>query len=418
MKKKYNYRKVVRLFFYGVLSVAAMVFLMGILNMIFLLNGALVYHDLESYYISGERVMEALTLTESGYVLDEELAQEFEKKDQWAMLLDGEGQVQWSIRKPEEVGDSYTQTDIARMSKWYLKGYPVHMRVWEDCIMIVGMQKDTQWKYTLEFPISWLDFVKRVWIYFILNNFVFILVLAFIFTRRFLKNREQARIEWIAGISHDIRTPLSVVMGYADVLEHDGEATEEIRQQAAVIRHQSMVMKELISDLNLTSQLEYSMEALRKEKVRPAEVIRSVAVSFLNDSIPGRLEIDVRIDQESEQMIIKADRQLLVRAFRNLFNNSMKHGGQCDTVKIQISLWQEKRKCYIRFQDNGMGYSEETLRGLRGRKRNTAVQNIRGLEIIRKIILAHGGKITFGNCEEGGSYCLVALRGMQSWRTR
>ena len=351
--------------------------------------------------------MEALTPTESGYELDGEMAEEFERQDQWAMLLDQTGQVIWSIRKPEELEDQYTQSDIARMSKWYLKGYPVQMRAWDDRIMIVGMQKEMMWKYNIEFSISWMDFVKRTfWVFFFIN-FVWIVVLAFIFTRRFTKKRERARIEWIAGISHDIRTPLSMVMGYSDTLEHAEELPEEARQQAAVIRHQSVVMKELISDLNLTSQLEYSMQTLRKEETRPAEIVRAVAVSFLNDAMPGMLEIEMEIDESGEQMMIKADRQLLVRAFRNLINNSVKHGGQADTVKIKISLWEEKRKCYIRFQDNGVGYSEEVLRRLQGRKKEGDAENIRGLEIVRKIILAHGGKIGFGNCEEGGGYCVV-----------
>lgn len=407
---KYNYRKAIRLFIYGIAAIAGIVLLMGIMNVIFLIAGAISYKAVSPDYIPSTAVEEALTRTKDGYVLSEEMTREFEEMDQWAMLIDGDGRVVWSIRKPEEVGDFYTRADITRMSKWYLKGYPVRIRVWDDQIIVIGMQKDTQWKYTLEFSLSGMDFFKRTWIYVVLNNFALILILAFAFTRRWTKSRERARIEWIAGISHDIRTPLSMVMGYADVMEHDEALPEETRQQAAVIRHQSVVMKELISDLNLTSQLEYSMEALRKEKVRPAEVLRSVAASFLNDSLPGQLEIDVTIGQECERMTVKADRQLLVRAFRNLVNNSVKHGGQCGTVKIQISLWEEKGRCHIRFQDNGMGYSEETLRRLRSRKKNIEAQNIRGLEIIRKIIRAHGGKIRFGNCEEGGSYCLVALR--------
>ena len=61
-------------------------------------------------------------------------------------------------------------------------------------------------------------------------------------------------------------------------------------------------------------------------------------------------------------------------------------------------------------QDNGVGYSEEVLWHLRGRKRENTTGIIRGLEIVRKIVLAHGGKIWFGNCEEEGSYCLIALR--------
>lgn len=411
-KINYNYKKVIHLFLYGVLTVLGIVFLTGVLNIIFLISAAVAYVNMDSSYIQGGKVMEALTPTESGYELDGKMAEEFERQDQWAMLLDQTGQVIWSIRKPEELEDQYTQSDIARMSKWYLKGYPVQMRAWDDRIMIVGMQKEMMWKYNIEFSISWMDIVKRTfWVFFFIN-FVWIVVLAFIFTRRFTKKRERARIEWIAGISHDIRTPLSMVMGYSDTLEHAEELPEEARQQAAVIRHQSVVMKELISDLNLTSQLEYSMQTLRKEETRPAEIVRAVAASFLNDAM---LEIEMEIDESGEQMVVKADRQLLVRAFRNLINNSVKHGGQADTVKIKISLWGEKRKCYIRFQDNGVGYSEEVLQRLQGRKKEGNAENIRGLEIVRKIILAHGGKIGFGNCEEGGGYCLIVLRGKSNF---
>lgn len=408
---KYNYGKATRFVLYGVMTVFGVVALTSILNMILLISASVVYVNTDARYIDGGDIMEALTLTENGYVLSEERVEEFEKEDQWAMLLDEDGRVIWSIRKPEELKEEYSRSEIARMSKWYLEGYPVRMRVWEDRIMIVGMQKDVMWKYTIEFTISWMEFLKRTILVFFFINFTWIVILAFAFTRKFVKRKERARIEWIAGISHDIRTPLSMVMGYADTLEHDEELPEEVRQQAAVIRHQSMVMKDLISDLNLTSQLEYSMQALRKEKVRPAEIVRSVAASFLNDSIPGLLEMDVEIDEKSEQTIVKADRQLLVRVFRNLINNSVKHGGQTNVVKITITLREEKRKCHIRFQDNGVGYSEEVLRRLQGRRKENAAENIRGLEIVRKIILAHGGKIWFGNCEEGGSYCEMVLRG-------
>lgn len=406
----YNYKKAVRLLFYGVMAVVSVAALTSILNMVLLISASIVYVNTDASYIDGGDVMAALTPAGDGYVISGEMAAAFEREDQWAMLLDEDGQVVWSIRKPEELEEKYSRPEIARMSKWYLRGYPVHMRVWDDRIMIVGMQKDVMWKYNVEFSISWMDFVKRIVLAFFFINFVWIVVLAFAFTRRFTKNRERARIEWIAGISHDIRTPLSMVMGYADTLEHEEELPEEARQQAAVIRHQSLVMKDLISDLNLTSQLEYSMQALRKEEVRPAEVIRGVAASFLNDSIPGLLEIDVEMEEGCEQMRVKADRQLLVRAFRNLINNSVRHGGQTDAVKIKITLWREKRKCRIRFQDNGGGYSEEVLRRLRGRKKENAAENIRGLEIVRKIILAHGGKIWFGNGAEGGSCCMIVLR--------
>lgn len=414
----YNYRRVVRFLRYWVLAVLGIAVLTLILNMVFLLAAAFVYVDTDTHYIYGGSVMEALMPTQNGYVLDREMEEELTEKDQWAMLLDENGRVIWSIRKPEELEDEYSRSDIARMSKWYLKGYPVQMRVWDDRIMVVGMQKETMWKYTMEFTISWMDFVKRTILAFFLINFAWIVVFAFVFTKRFTRKREQARMEWIAGISHDIRTPLAVVMGYADTLEHSEELPEEARQQAAVIRHQSVVMKELIADLNLTSQLEYSMQALRKEKVRPAEIIRSVAVSFLNDAIPGELEIDVQIEPGAEQLCVNADRQLFVRVFRNLMNNSMKHSGKIGPVEITIALWEEKRKCHIRLADNGVGYSAEVLRRLRSRKKEPAGENIRGLEIVKKIILAHRGKIRFENGEDGGGVCAITLRSMGNIQMR
>lgn len=157
----YNYRRVVRFLRYWVLAVLGIAVLTLILNMVFLLAAAFVYVDTDANYIYGGSVMEALTPTQNGYVLDREMEEELAEKDQWAMLLDENGRVIWSVRKPEELEDAYSRSDIARMSKWYLKGYPVQMRVWDDRIMVVGMQKETMWKYTMEYTISWMDFVKR-----------------------------------------------------------------------------------------------------------------------------------------------------------------------------------------------------------------------------------------------------------------
>lgn len=215
-RMNYNYRRAARFLSYWVVAVLGIAGLTLVLNMVFLFASSVVYVNTDTQYIYGGSVMEALTLTQNGYVLDREMEEELARKDQWAMLLDENGRVIWSARKPEELEDEYSRSDIARMSKWYLKGYPVQMRVWDDRIMIVGMQKETMWKYPIEFTIPWMTFVERTILAFLFINLAWIVVFAFVFAKRFTRKREQARIEWIAGISHDIRTPLSVVMGYAD----------------------------------------------------------------------------------------------------------------------------------------------------------------------------------------------------------
>ena len=164
-------------------------------------------------------------------------------------------------------------------------------------------------------------------------------------------------------------------------------------------------MKELIEDLNLTSELESSMQALRKERFHPAAMLREVAAGFLDDAEEGTLEIEMDIDRQAEETVLFADRKLLVRALRNLFHNSLRHSEQAGAATVRISLQEEKRFCRIVFSDNGIGYSEEMLCRLNGRRRKQPVQNIRGLGIVCKSVQAHGGKITFGNGEAGGSYC-------------
>ena len=198
-----------------------------------------------------------------------------------------------------------------------------------------------------------------------------------------------------------------MVIGYSDALCGSGNLTEEERRQMALIRHQSMVMKELVEDLNLTSRLEYSMQALRVEKMRPAAVLREAAAAFLSDAAEGKLEIEAEISEQAEELWIEADRKLLVRALRNLFNNSIQHGEQGEVTVISLHMWKEKRWCCISFSDNGVGYSQEVLNQLQSRKKEKAEPKIRGLGIVRKIVLAHDGKIRFENNREGGCFCTM-----------
>ncbi len=395
-----------RKIFYFAMALALMIGLMLVVNFAFFLLIAFKCYEMSRFTKVGE-VLEKLSVTDTGYELEESMQAELAGKNQWAMLLDENGNEVWSYRKPEEIKESYSRSEIARMSKWYLEDYPVYLRVWDERILVLGIPKHSMWKYNMEFPLAWIDFMSSVWFWIVLSDFLLVLTLAFFFVKRQMKNREQARIEWIAGISHDIRTPLSMVIGYSDALCGSGNLTEEERRQMALIRHQSMVMKELVEDLNLTSRLEYSMQALRVEKMRPAAVLREAAAAFLSDAAEGKLEIEAEISEQAEELWIEADRKLLVRALRNLFNNSIQHGEQGEVTVISLHMWKEKRWCCISFSDNGVGYSQEVLNQLQSRKKEKAEPKIRGLGIVRKIVLAHDGKIRFENNREGGCFCTM-----------
>lgn len=100
--------------------------------------------------------------------------------------------------------------------------------------------------------------------------------------RQQLEQRDEARTEWISGVSHDIRTPLSLVMGYADMIEKQPGEEAEVRKRDSLIRSQSIRIRNLIEDLNLASKLEYNMQPLRTKTVSIAAVLRKVAADLLN----------------------------------------------------------------------------------------------------------------------------------------
>ena len=104
--------------------------------------------------------------------------------------------------------------------------------------------------------------------------------------RERLAKREEARISWINGVSHDIRTPLSLIMGYAADLKEDASLSEAQRHLAEVMEMQSLKIKRLIEDLNLTSRLEYDMQPLRLSKIhRPDFCGPSSATFTIRDSL-------------------------------------------------------------------------------------------------------------------------------------
>lgn len=409
MKRK-NRVSGVSAFVYMTFAMAVIFFLTMLLEIGFFILVNYRYSLYHQRYIDGESIRNALTFADGEYRLSEDMQRQLKEAEQWVMLLDGEGDVVWSYEKPEEIGESYRLSDIARMSKWYLNDYPVHIYVWDERMMVMGRPKNSIWKYNVEFPMRWMRFMANAGVWMLALNFLWILLLSVFFTRKWFKSREEVRLEWIGGISHDIRTPLALVMGYADALGSSENLSDGERRQMAVIRRQSAVMKELVEDLNLTSALEYSMQALRVEKLRPAAVLREIAADFLDDAKEGEFEVTVEILREAEDAWIKADRRLLIRAFRNLFHNSLRHSGQDEKTVICLRMWSEKRWCRIRFSDNGAGYPLEVLEQLAAGKKNRAARHIRGLGIVQKVVLAHGGKIRFENGREGGCVCEMRFR--------
>ena len=362
----------------------------------------------------------------------------------FVFILSPQGDIVWEWNLPSELPTHYAIGDIASLSKWYLKDYPV--KTWRngDYLMVCGQARHSSWKYNIEMPESFMEHLPYYFMYGIIVNLLIILLVILIAGYRLyqslrpiangmkiladgdtvslpergitselcsqlnktsrileeqkeeLNKRDNARTEWISGVSHDIRTPLSMIMGYADSLSADTSLSDEQRQQTEIVKHQSIVIKKLIEDLNLTSKLEYHMQPLRIEKFKPAPFLRSLVASYLNDGLDSRYDIDLILSENFENIYMQGDKALLSRTINNLIGNSIKHNpGGCH-IRITAALLNNKVSS-ISISDNGIGIPEQIIQILEGK---TMLQNntphIMGLRIARQIVISHQGNFYFG----------------------
>lgn len=361
----------------------------------------------------------------------------------FAMVLDDAGNPTWTWNLPEHLDHAYTSSQVASFTHWYLDDYPVKVWGGERGLLVMGYPRGSIWNYNIRQRmdnVSWLVTFLLVSMAVTAAGIVAVLLVSgYRYYRKMrvmadaighlasggsvhlpetgtmgeiavtlnrtsdrlagqrakLEQRDEARSQWIRGVSHDIRTPLSLVMGYADMIEHNPRADEEVRDRAAAIRGQSLRIRSLIEDLNLTSRLEYQMQPLRLKKVSLAAVLRRVAADQINSmEDPGRYPFSITVTPEFETFTMEADGQLLFRAFQNILGNSVRHNGQgCD---LAVRAWMEKGRPRISFQDGGRGFPPEICRYLNTGETPKGETHLMGLKIVKQIVEAHGGYLRAG----------------------
>lgn len=379
--------------------------------------------------------------TQEGYALSEEgKAYLTQTEAVFAMLLDeNTGEILFSWNLPENLNHRYDLADVASFARWYLEDYP--MKVWDTelGLLAVGNEKGTQAKYSLTWERSDMETLARAVPVILWVDIGAILIILFVMSRKFHKSllpinygieklsegtavnihpkgvvkevgeqlnrislllekqkkdiarRDTARTEWIAGVSHDIRTPLSMILGYAEDLEESGNLTERERNQAKIIKEQSIRIRQLIEDLNLTSKLAYEMQPLRVEAYRPAVLLRRVVAEFLNREEDEGYELELDMDRTLEQTELLGDVQLLERALRNLIQNSIRHNPQ--GCRITVKCRQEGENILISVADTGKGIPLSVRESILGEKEPPKGVHIMGLRIVQQIVKSHKGRL-------------------------
>jgi len=229
-----------------------------------------------------------------------------------------------------------------------------------------------------------------------------------------LQQIDAERREFVANISHDLRTPLTALQGYLDTVLLKGSALgiEAQRQYVEQASTQSHRLARLVSDLFELAQLDDRYVEVKAEPFELAELMFDVGQTFaIAAAAKG---IDLRVDTNDRPLVVAGELRLIERVLENLLDNAIRFtpaGGE-----VAVSCAREGDRAVVRVTDTGPGIAATDRdrvfdRFYRGRQPVDGASNTAGLglSIARRIITLHRGELTTAQRTDGGAEFTFSL---------
>lgn len=219
--------------------------------------------------------------------------------------------------------------------------------------------------------------------------------------------KNQKRI--IASISHDIKTPLTSIMGYSERLSKDNISEEKQKQYLETIYSKAVEIRTLVDEFDEFLGYTASGE-LEKERIKLSELFEGIKKEYEDELSAYSVKAEFVYEAGNEEIV--ADRKRLSRVFGNIIGNSVKHFKTEKDNIIKISVASNKKEAILTIEDNGEGVKKENLEVIfepfytsdKGRK----VAGL-GLSICREIIESHQGQIYAVASDMGGLAVVIKL---------
>jgi signal transduction histidine kinase len=222
-----------------------------------------------------------------------------------------------------------------------------------------------------------------------------VLLILFLTYRQHVRMRELAKVEkfrreFIADISHEIKTPLTGILGAVELLmDNPGEAARQ--KLLGMVKKEAVRLNALAQDVVGLAKLEHR-EAVHFERVDLRDVLREATERFRARAA----EVGMKIRVEAEECVEKVDAQLMARAVANLVENAIRYSKSADVV---LSVKRTDEGLEVSVEDHGVGIGKEEAerifeRFYRADTSRTAATGGSGLglAIVREIAAAHGGE--------------------------
>jgi signal transduction histidine kinase len=221
------------------------------------------------------------------------------------------------------------------------------------------------------------------------------------------KKTDVAKDEFLAMITHELKTPLVPIQGYSDILlnEHLGKLTPEQKDRLSIIKSSSETLLGIISDLLDVQKLEIGQLRMKKEN----SDIKNSILKSVNALAPQAEKNKVKITTNAESLMIVHDSERIKQVLTNLIKNAM-IAVEPKTGKIEVTMEETPSEIQISVQDNGMGIPKDKQKDLFKKfyQVDTTLTRERGgsglgLAICRGIIDNHGGSISVQSQEGNGA---------------
>ena len=229
---------------------------------------------------------------------------------------------------------------------------------------------------------------------------------------RLKEKAEAERRTMMASITHDLKTPITSILGYSEgILDGVAGTAEKTHEYALVICKKARSLQLLVEDLSLISRLENAQLPLEKQEEDIGAFASELASEFFMDM--QSVELDA-LDEQN--LIVLIDREKMARVLINIFQNCAKYKKpDQQRPEVRISLVRQNGDALLTISDNGIGIAKRDLPYLfdqfyrADESRSPQAGSGLGLSIARQLVQLHGGKIWIINNPSGGISVNIAL---------
>ena len=232
------------------------------------------------------------------------------------------------------------------------------------------------------------------------------------------QNRELAQVEsmrrdFSSNVSHDMKTPVHAISGYAEILKSGAASPEDVQRFAGVIYDEAQMLRKLIDDVLTLSRLDEVSFDIQDQRIIDMKYVANRVCERLS-ILAEEKEVSLSCAPVDDPVFVCGNEQMLEEMTCNLVENAIKYNKRGGMVRVTVRS--DGESCVLRVSDTGMGIPQELQEKIfqrfyrpdKSRSKETGGTGL-GLAIVKHVAIRHGGNVEVESDESLGSTFTVTL---------